>query len=103
MLKTPVTFERRTRAADGAGGYAETWATLRATRGRMRAMSGGERWASSRVEASSTHKLVVRYFADIKESDRVIVGSRAYNIRFINNVEYENKWLEITLELGVAI
>jgi SPP1 family predicted phage head-tail adaptor len=103
MLKTPVVFERRTRTPDGAGGYTEGWTTTRSTRALVKSMSGSERWASSRVEATSTHKLVTRYFADVKESDRVTIAGRVYNIRFINNVEFENRWLEITLELGVAI
>lgn len=103
MLKTPVTFERMTRIADGSGGYNETWAKLRTTKGMVKAMSGSERWASDRVEATSTHRLTVRYFSDLTEVDRVIVRGRPYNIRFINNVELEDKWLIIDMQLGVAV
>lgn len=104
MLKEPVTFQRETLVSDGAGGTTSTWATISGapTRGFLKAMSGSERWASARVEANVTLRLVVRYFAGLREGDRVQVRGEAANIRFINNVEFADKWLEIDLQAGVA-
>lgn len=105
MLREPVTFQRKTRTSNGAGGFTEVWATVSGapTMAYVKAVSGGERWASERVEARATHRVVVRYFEDLTEVDRVVIRDRAHNIRFINNVDFEDKWLEITTEQGVAV
>lgn len=104
-LREPVVFQRLERTSDGAGGYTEAWSQIAGApvRGKFKAMSGRERWASDRVEATSTHRIAVRYFSDLKESDRAVIRGRAYNIRFINNVDYLDDWLEIDLQLGVAV
>lgn len=105
MLREPVTFERLTRVSDGSGGFSEPWTAVSGapTRGMVKPMSGSERWQSQRVEAKATHRIVVRYFADLTEADRVVIRDRAYNIRFINNVDFADRWLEISAEVGVAV
>lgn len=105
MLKEPVAFQRLTRTTDGAGGFTEAWAAIVATptRAHVKAMSGGERWHSDRVEASSTHKIVVRYNENLTTVDRAVIRGLAYNIRFIDNMEFADKWLYITSEVGVAV
>jgi len=105
MLKEPVQFERKTRTSDGAGGFTETWAAISGapTRCSVKAMSGSERWASQRVEATSTHKITIRYTSDLTEVDRAVIRGRIYNIRFIDNLDFADKWLEVRVNLGVAV
>lgn len=105
MLREPVTFERRTRTANGAGGYTEAWATISGApeRAMVKSVSGGERYASDRMEATATHRVVTRYFSGIKESDRVVIRGREHNIRYIVNVDFADRWLEITTAQGVAV
>ena len=104
-LREPIEFQRKTRTPDGAGGFTETWAAVAGapTRAMVKGMSGGERWASHRLEATATHKIVVRYFDGLTEVDRAIIRNREYNIRWINNVEFADKFLEITAEVGVGV
>jgi hypothetical protein len=45
----------------------------------------------------------VRHNAGLTEVDRVVIRGRAYNIRFIDNMEMADKWLYITAEVGVAV
>lgn len=104
MLKTPVVFQRKSQSPDGAGGWTETWAALSGspTRAYVKAASGFERFLSNRVDAQSRWKVVVRYFSGLLEADRIQIDGRFANIRFINNVEMKNRWLEIEVEFGVA-
>lgn len=104
MLREPVTFERSAKTPDGAGGFTEVWGAIAGSsaRAHVKAMSGSERWASDRTEARSSWRIVVRYFSDLWESDRVVIRGRAYDINFINNVELRDRWLEIDLRLGEA-
>lgn len=104
MLKTSVSFERKTLTPNGSGGHTETWASISGaqTKCAFKAMSGFERFASERTEARSKNRITCRYFSGLTESDRVVIGERSYNITFINNVEMGDKWLEIDISGGVA-
>ncbi len=105
QLREAVTFERVTNTTDDYGARLQAWEAISGapTRAMVKPMSGGERWASARTEATSTHKIVCRYFADLTEKDRVVIRNRAYNIRFIANVDFDDQWLEISAELGAAV
>jgi SPP1 family predicted phage head-tail adaptor len=104
MLREAVTFQRMTRTTDGAGGQTQTWAAIRGTPSRafVRAASGSERYAHDRVEAVVRLKLVTRYNSSLTESDRVLIRGRAHNIKFLNNIEFRDQWLEISVDGGVA-
>jgi SPP1 family predicted phage head-tail adaptor len=69
----------------------------------VKPMSGRERWASERTEATANYRVVVRYNADLTEKDRVLVRGRPCNIRFIANVDMDDRWLEIDVEMGAAV
>lgn len=104
LLRTPVQFQRLVRTPDDAGGFTQVWANLAEapTRAMVKAMSGGERFASARVEATATHKVTVRYFAGLTEADAVLWNGRRGNIRFINNVEERDLWLVLDVQTGVV-
>lgn len=104
MLREPVTFQRMTRTADGAGGQTQTWATISGapTRAHVRMASGSERFAHDRVEATVKLKLTTRYTSALTEADRVLIRGKAHNIRVLNNLEFRNEWLEIGVDGGVA-
>jgi len=103
-LKEPVTFQRRTLTSDGAGGQTESWATISGvpTRAYVVPASGSERFKSDRTEAIVRLRLVVRYTSALRESDRVQIRDRIHNIRFLDNMEFADKWLQIDVDGGVA-
>jgi SPP1 family predicted phage head-tail adaptor len=103
-LKEPVTFQRRTLTSDGAGGQTEAWATVSGapTRAHVAPTSGSERFAHDRTEATVRLRLVVRYTTALRESDRVTIRNKVHNIRFLDNLEFANKWLQIDVDGGVA-
>ena len=104
MLREPVTFERRTLTSDGAGGQTETWSAISGapTRAHIKPLSGRERFSSDRIEATLRLRVLVRYSTAINEGDRVLIRSQAHQIRFINNLEFADRWLQIDCEGGVA-
>jgi SPP1 family predicted phage head-tail adaptor len=105
MLNEVVDIQRATRTSDGAGGFTTVWGTLAGspTRASVKALSGAERFASERVEATSKWRVVVRYFDGLLESDLIAIRGLAYNIRFINNMDLADRWLVIDLDGGKAI
>ena len=105
ILREPVEFQHSTKASDGAGGYTDAWAAISgaSTQAHVKALSGGERYASERIEAGTKWRITVRYFAGLLESDKVVIRNRDHNIRFINNVELQDRWLVIDLDGGAAV
>lgn len=104
MLGTPITVQRSTKTSDGAGGFTETWASLAGAPSRafVRTVSGREVFANDRTEARPSLRIVTRYNASIIEADRIVIRGKAYNITALNNMEFQDKWLEIDLSGGVA-
>lgn len=104
-LREAVTFQRKTRTSDGAGGYTSGFATISGapTRAMVKPLSGRERWASERTEAVANYRVVTRYSDLIKEGDTVLIRGRPANIRFIGNVDMADRWLEIDVQLGAAV
>jgi SPP1 family predicted phage head-tail adaptor len=105
MLRTPVTFQRKTRTPNGSGGWSETWGAISgsAARASVKGLSGFERIQSDRVNAETKERIVCRYFAGLRPDDRVIIEGRAHNITYINDVERRKRWLEIDVSGGVAV
>lgn len=104
LIREPVTFQRASRSSDGAGGSTQSWGSVSGTptRAFVKPTGGTELYQHDRVEAIPRLKVVVRYFSGLLESDRVLIRSKAHDIIRIDNVEFKNKWLEITVNGGSA-
>ena len=105
MLREPVTFQREALTSDGIGGSSKAWGTIAGapTRAMARMLSGFERAQADRTDASVKVRLVVRYWAGLREADSALIRGKRHNIRAINNVDFADKWLEIDLDGGVAV
>jgi head-tail adaptor len=103
MLWQSVTFTRNGRVSDGFGGWTDGDTTVGTTTGGIVALSGSERWASMRVEATAKWRLIVRDTGlGLLASDRVTINGRSYGISFIDDHEMRGEWLSLDLVEGVA-
>lgn len=102
LLRHQITIERETKTKDGVGGYSSSWDTHLQPYSYIKPVSGFERLQAMRLEASISHKIYIRYVADISPNDRIIFNSRQMQIRAIINIEERNKWLELTCDEGVV-
>lgn len=72
LLNVTVTISRKSRAADGQGGWPETWTELDAVPGRIRPIAPAERTLGEQREVEITH---VAYFAlgvDVARDDQLV-------------------------------
>jgi len=104
MLRTAVEFQRSTRTSDGAGGAITTWAAISGapTRAHVVSLSGFERMQAQRLDAQTSDRVVVRYFAGLTGKDRVLIEGQPYNIVFVNDIERRKRWLSIDVRGGVV-
>lgn len=102
MLREPVELQSQTTVDLGGGATKIDYVAYANTRGHMKPLSGNEQLYAQRLDAQTRNRLTIRYRSDITESDRVVVRGRSYNIRYMQNPEFRNRWLVLDLDGGVA-
>ena len=76
----------------------ETWAT-------MEQQSGGEVFSNRQTESRAMYLFTMDFPLGSKTvltTDRVLVGSRTFNVRKVKNPGQRNRKLEVTAEEGVS-
>lgn len=104
-LRDRVTFQRATRTSDGRGGASILWQNLVTVWGGFRPERGREQLAAGRLESSVAGILTVRSSVEtraVAAADRVLIDDVAYQVRTIINPDRRDKYLELTIERGVA-
>lgn len=101
-LRESITIQRKQTASDGMGGQALQWVDLFATRADVRPVSGREAVQAMQLQASITHRIYIRYRADLTAADRILLRGQPLQIRAIINIEMRNRWLELACDQGVA-
>jgi SPP1 family predicted phage head-tail adaptor len=101
-LKNTIIIERAILTADGLGGNTTQWGTVGTIKAWIKPTSGNERLSQDRLEATTTHRIYVRFTSVIKTSDRINFNGRYMQIRALINMEERDKWLEIYADEGVT-
>lgn len=101
-LREPLTIQRKVAVSDGMGGQAIQWIDLATVRGDVRPLSGRESVQAMQLQASLTHRIYIRYRADLTPADRLVMRGQPLQIRAIVNIEMRNRWLELACDSGVA-
>lgn len=101
-LREPITIQRKQPTPDGLGGQTLQWVSLFTTRADVRPVSGREAVQAMQLQASITHRIYIRYRADLTAADRILLRGQPLQIRAIINIEMRNRWLELACDQGVA-
>lgn len=107
LLRHRIAIERRTRVADGYGGFAETWAATTVP-AMVAPLGGGERWLAMRVSPEVRYRAIVRFRGDAhgapywSASDRVTWRGRTFAVESVVDVESRSEWLEMIIVEGKA-
>ena len=91
QLRRTISIQERTDTADGAGGFTSAWANITgmsAVPAAIWPLSARESLDSLKLELQVTHKIRIRYRSGITAKNRILFGSRTFNIvSLINNDE----------------
>ena len=101
-LRNSIAFEKEALTPDGYGGSSVAWSTFATVRAMLKPTSGNERWQSQRLETNVTHRIFIRYRADLDTKMRVNYKGRLMQVSALINIEERNKWLEIHAVEGEA-
>jgi len=103
-LRHLVTIEKRTRVADGQGGFTETWAADPAggVYCAMQFLTGTERWEHMRNKPGNLMRLTMRFKGDANGAPywqpgthRVKFRERLYDILAISDPDWDSRWVKM--------
>lgn len=101
-LRHRVTLQAPQETSDGGGGASVTWTDVAVVWAAIAPLRGGERLRAGRLEAALTHRVTIRYRADVTPEMRVAFGSRLFNIRAVIDPGERHRRLDLLCEEGVG-
>lgn len=96
--RSRVVFQRRGTGTDSYGAPVETWTPLHTCWASITPLRGRDFLAAQQVQAEVTHRIFVNYnatTAGITPKDRVVLGTRNFDIEAILNVDELDRELEL--------
>lgn len=95
-----IQSERRTTDTDGSASL--RWYDDVEVMADIKPSSGRERFFGMQLEGSITHKITIRYRADMVPKKRLLYGTRAFQVRAVINPDERQRFQELLCEEGVA-
>nr|WP_211234143.1 phage head closure protein [Desulfocurvus vexinensis] len=78
-----MTIQAVTLIFDGMGGWEETWADLATVWARVEALKGEEYFAAAQMQNSVSHRVTMRYRADLTPTHRLVFEGRTLDIEAV--------------------
>lgn len=100
-LKHKITFQEQTDTLNEYGEAENTWNDIVTVWASIKTINGNEKFLSSQDFQTLTHKIRVRYSDQINSKQRIMFGTREFNILAVLNIFEANKELEILVEEAV--
>lgn len=97
-LRHRLTVQTANISQNAFGEPVQTWTTLATVWGAVEPSRGAERQRALQVSATEEVKIVLRYSATIggiKPDDRILYGSKVYDISAVMNIDERNRELNV--------
>jgi SPP1 family predicted phage head-tail adaptor len=94
-LRHRITLQKLTTSVNESGFEVETWEDYKTVWAAASNLHGREYFAAAAVQAENTVKFIIRYLPNIDTSMRILFQGRQYNIIAIDNIKYQNRFMEI--------
>jgi len=98
-ITTRITIQDKTSVADGMGGYAVTWSDVVTVWAKKTTHRSDEAVQAMVTTGLAIHNFRIRYRSGVKSSQRIVEGTKYYNIAGPPIVV--GKWLDITCKEAV--
>lgn len=94
-MKHRVTLQSISRVSDGQGGYTESWTDVADLWASIEPVKGYEKYQAMQVQTPVSHKMVIRYRSGVTTKNRILYGSRVFDIKEVLNVNEDGRFLQI--------
>lgn len=88
-----VIIQTSTQVSDGQGGFTEMWTDGGTVWASVETLKAYQRFQAMQLQTPATHKLVMRYRADVNSGIRLKFGVRLFWVQEVINVEMRNRYL----------
>ncbi len=92
-LNQRIILQQYTPTQDSSGSVTEAWTTLATVWAAIRPLQGREYWAANQEQIEATHEVTIRWRRDVSSINRILFGSRIFDIKAAINTDEANKWL----------
>lgn len=97
--KNRIIIQKLVISQDGVGNEEEKWINYKKTYAYVNNLSGSEYWEAAAVHQENTVEFIFRYnrlFEKMNTAEyRLIFRKRIYDIKFIDNIQFQNKTIKI--------
>lgn len=94
-LRHRITLQRFTTTVNENGFEVETWDDFKTVWAAVSNLHGREYFAAAAVRQENTVRFTIRYLEGINTSMRILFRGKQYNITAIDNIKYQNRYMEI--------
>ncbi|MGI5872669.1 MAG: phage head closure protein [Bacillota bacterium] len=94
-LDKRITFQRLTTTTNENGFEVETLEDFKTVWAKVSNLHGREYFEAAAVQRENTVKFTIRYLPDVNPSMKILFQGRKYNITSIDNIKYQNRYMEI--------
>ena len=94
-MRHRITILKPVNATDDNGFETETYENFKTVWASISNLHGREYFEAATSNAEKTVKFTIRYIDGIDNSMRISFGGKQYEITFIDNIKYENRFIEI--------
>ena len=99
-LKHTIQISTPDSGTDQDGIPLSTYTVLLSTKAKIVNVNGTKVILADGISATNIKKFYIRYKkVEITSKDKIIYKDKSYDIKYINNIEEQHKYLEITAEL----
>lgn len=102
QLRVPIEIQRYQETPDGSGGNVKAWVTILRPLTRWDQASAYERMQAMQMQAGVTHRVYMRYSPIPSAEMRIFYKGKPYQIRGVVDIEERHRWLQLSVEEGVA-
>jgi len=107
-LDKRITIQKFESGTNENGFPIEEWVFYKTVWASINNLFGKEYYAAKAVQSENTVEFLIRYSSDTKllletngtKEYRIFWNLKAFNITFVDNIKYENKWLKIKAEVS---
>jgi len=94
-LRHLVTLQRQTGATDSTGAETQTWSNLATVWAAIQPFTGRELFQNNQLTALGDTRILLRYYPGLRPKDRVLFGTRIFEIRDVSNRDERNIEMEL--------
>jgi SPP1 family predicted phage head-tail adaptor len=92
-LRTELSLQQVATVPDGMGGHAESWSEVGTVFGRVEPVSARMRFGAGQTLEEATHRVTLRFRADIASGMRLVRGDRAWSVLAAHDPDETGRYL----------